>query len=103
MAWKFHVKAAGPGPVYRRIDAAVRDGIAGGHLRPGDRLPSVAALAKEIGVNKLTVLKAFRALEKDGLVRSHVGRGTFVHDGASTGPSPAGGPSRDGEPRVDVA
>jgi DNA-binding transcriptional MocR family regulator len=92
MAWKPRLGTrTADGPLYRRIDAAVREGIRDGRLRPGDRLPSVAALAKDCGVSKLTVLKGLKTLEKEGWLRSHVGRGTFVADG--TAPSAVASPA----------
>ena len=94
MSWKPRIAMrVGDGPLYRRIDAAVREGIRDGKLCPGDRLPSVAVMAKDCGVSKLTVLKGLKALEKEGWLRSQVGRGTFVADGtspAAPGASPAG-------------
>jgi DNA-binding transcriptional MocR family regulator len=84
MSWRLRFGArTGDGPLYRRIDAAVREGIRDGKLRPGDRLPSAAALSKDCGVSKLTVLKGLKALEREGWLTSHVGRGTFVADGTA--------------------
>jgi DNA-binding transcriptional MocR family regulator len=97
MGWKPRWKPTPDEPLYRQAEALVRDAIATGKLRPGDRLPSVADLATHLKVGKLTVLKAFRTLEREGLVRSHVGRGTFVADG-----SPPSAP-RPSEARPDVA
>lgn len=79
------LRLAGPAsaPLYQRIEHGVRDAVEAGQLRPGDRLPSVADLARELGVARLTVLKAFRGLEREGLLASHVGRGTFVAGGAA--------------------
>ncbi|MGH7949792.1 MAG: PLP-dependent aminotransferase family protein, partial [Candidatus Binataceae bacterium] len=59
---------------------------------------SVADWGRDLKVNKLTVHKVFQRLEKAGLVRSEVGRGTFVAkpDGVSNGAGPAA------EPRADV-
>ena len=76
-------------PLFRQIDAAIRSGIEAGRLKPGERLPSIAELAKQLRVNKLTALKAFRELEKSGLLHSHVGRGTFVSGGEPQGPANA--------------
>ena len=78
MALRLRLEGPTDRPLYRRIEDALRDAIGRGEARPGDRLPSVADLARDLGVNKVTVVKAFRALEKDGLISSHVGRGTFV-------------------------
>src|SRR5262245_47646960 len=95
------LRLSGPptAPLYQRIDRGVRDAIEQGQLRPGDRLPSVAELAKSLKVARLTVVKAFQALEKEGLLSSEVGRGTFVAGGpARDGAAPADG--RDGKPDV---
>jgi GntR family transcriptional regulator/MocR family aminotransferase len=75
-------------PLYRRAEGAIRSAIEDGRLKPGDRVPSVVDLAARWKVHKLTVLKAFRRLEADGLLESHVGRGTFVRS-AVPSPSPS--------------
>jgi DNA-binding GntR family transcriptional regulator len=64
------LRLAGPAaaPLYQRVDRGVRDAIEAGTLKPGDRLPSVAELAKDLKVARLTVLKAFQALEREGLL-----------------------------------
>ena len=79
------LRLAGPAslPLYQRIERGVRDAVAAGQLRPGARLPSVADPARDPPVARLTVLKAFRALEREGLLSSHVGRGTFVAGGSA--------------------
>lgn len=84
MGWLPRLKD-GAGPLWRQIDAAVREAVTRGRLRPGDRLPSVVDLAKALKINKLTALKAYRGLEKDGLLQSHVGRGTFVAGAGAPG------------------
>ena len=52
--------------------------VADGELEPGDRLPSVRALAKQLGVNVNTVRSAYAKLEVDGLVQTRHGVGTVV-------------------------
>ncbi len=95
---------ASPGtPLWRRLDAALRQGIESGRWKPGDRVPSVADLASDLHVSRLTVLKAFRGLEEEGLLASHVGRGTFVTGGAASSPSLSPGapmPSPETKPEV---
>lgn len=65
-------------PVYRRIADELRQRIASGALRGGERLPSVREQALRLGVNRMTVAHAYHALAQDGLVRSTVGSGTVV-------------------------
>ena len=65
-------------PIYRQIIDQVRYGIAAGRLRPGNQLPTVRALAVELSVNPNTVIKAYTELERDGVVTTEQGTGTFV-------------------------
>ncbi len=92
MAWKLRLKPNGTAPLYRQIEAALRSAIASGQLKAGERIPSVADLAADLKINKLTVHKVFQRLEKSGLLRSEVGRGTFV-----AAPAAANGSAPNGE------
>lgn len=70
-------------PLYRQIAEQFRRLIALGALRPGDRLPTVRELAASSRVNRNTAARAIQQLESEGVVRTRVGQGTFVEDGAS--------------------
>ena len=65
-------------PMYIQIRNQIRAMIFDGRLRPGSLLPPERKLAESLGVNRSTVLTAYRELKADGLVDSHVGRGTMV-------------------------
>ena len=65
-------------PIYRQLMRQVTDAIAGGRLRPGDKLSSQRELAEQLVISPLTVKKAYDELEREGLIRSERGRGTFV-------------------------
>jgi GntR family transcriptional regulator len=67
-------------PVYRQIVDQIRYQIAGGTLGPGDRLPSVRDLARQLPANQNTVLKAYELLQREGLIDRRQGDGTFVLD-----------------------
>lgn len=69
-------------PIHRQIVDQVRHQVATGKLAPGDRLPPVRTLAKELGVNVNTAAKAYSELERDGVLLTTPGRGTFVAGGA---------------------
>lgn len=69
-----------PTPLYEQIAARVRGAVAAGELSPGDALPSVRALARELRVNPATVVQAYRDLALDGFVEIRHGHGTFVQD-----------------------
>lgn len=65
-------------PLYVQIASQVREHIASGRLKIGDRLPANRELARSLDVNRTTVTTAYSDLEADGLIKSEVGRGTFV-------------------------
>ena len=76
----FHIDPSSGTPIYRQVVQQVRQAVAGGTLRPGDRLPSVRELAIELALNPNTVAKAYQELERDGVIETPRGRGSFVAD-----------------------
>jgi GntR family phosphonate transport system transcriptional regulator len=64
--------------LWSAIAATLSREIAAGHYRPGDRLPTEAALSARFGVNRHTVRHALAALAEQGLVHSRRGAGVFV-------------------------
>lgn len=69
-----------PTPLYEQIAARIRVAVASGDLSPGDALPSVRALARDLRVNPATVVQAYRDLALDGFVEMRHGQGTFVQE-----------------------
>ena len=65
-------------PPYLQIVQQVRQALRMGLLDAGDRLPAVREVVAATAVNPNTVLKAYRDLEREGLVAAAAGRGTFV-------------------------
>lgn len=65
-------------PLYRQIAKRVQDGVAAGRLRAGERLPTVRRLAQNLAVTRVTVHHAYQLLQKEGIVESTVGCGTFI-------------------------
>ena len=65
-------------PLYLQIKDHIKKYIEDGNLPIGHRLPSERELAEEIGVSRKTVSLAYEELEKEGILSSHRGRGTFV-------------------------
>lgn len=65
-------------PPYLQVVRQVRQALRLGRLRVGDRLPTVKEVVAAIAINPNTVLKAYRELERDGLVEGRPGQGTFV-------------------------
>jgi GntR family transcriptional regulator len=72
------VNAADELPIYRQIMRQIEEAIAGGRLKPGDKLPSHRDLAEQIVVAPLTVKKSYDELEALGFIETQRGRGTFV-------------------------
>ncbi len=66
------------GPVYVAIADALASDVGEGRLQPGERLPTHRSLAAELGVNVVTVTRAYAEAARRGLVQGEVGRGTFV-------------------------
>ncbi len=60
-------------PVYRQLISQIKFHVASGLLRPGDELPSTRSLSARLGVNPMTVSKAFRRLEQEGVVERRPG------------------------------
>jgi GntR family transcriptional regulator len=65
-------------PILRQIADQIRSHCAAGTLAPGDRLPSVRQLAKELAVNPNTILHVYERLTAEGLLERRQGDGTFV-------------------------
>lgn len=72
-------------PIYLQIVEQVKRSVALGILRSGERLPTVKQLATDLTVNPNTVARAYRDLERDSVIETAPGRGSFVRadaDGA---------------------
>lgn len=65
-------------PVYRQVMDQVKFHVASGLLKPGDELPSTRTLSAELGVNPMTISKAYSYLERDGVVDRRPGRPLVV-------------------------
>ena len=65
-------------PLYEQIQAQIARHVMHGLLKEGDQLPSVRQLALDVGINPNTVQKAYRELERRGLIVSVAGRGSFI-------------------------
>lgn len=65
-------------PIYLQICTKIRELIALGVLKDGDQLPTVRALARDLGINHNTIQKSISVLEEEGLLCTLAGKGTFV-------------------------
>lgn len=71
-------------PPYEQIRLQLAAHVAAGRLAPGDRLPTIRALATDLGVAAGTVARAYRELEGSGVIVTRRRTGTVVADGAAT-------------------
>jgi GntR family transcriptional regulator len=74
----FHVNPSSGVPIYAQIEAQVKNAIAAGALKVGQPLASVRKLATELGVNPTTAARAYQNLERDGVITTIPGGGTYV-------------------------
>jgi GntR family transcriptional regulator len=76
-------------PIYLQLVEQVKHAIETGALKPGDQLPSIRPLAEELVINANTVAKAYRELEREGVIELKQGAGAFVADTARASPGGA--------------
>lgn len=65
-------------PLYEQIESQIKNQIVNMVLKPGEPLPSIRTLAKELKVSIITTKRAYEELEKEGFIKTVVGKGTFV-------------------------
>jgi GntR family transcriptional regulator len=65
-------------PVYVQIERRIRMGVADGTLQPGDHLPSVRELARQLGLSPNTVGRAYAELSREGVISARAGGGSEI-------------------------
>jgi GntR family transcriptional regulator len=70
-------------PLYLQLIEQVKRAVALGSLAPGEQLPTVKSLALDLTINPNTVARAYRDLERDGVIETSPGRGSFVRGDAN--------------------
>jgi GntR family transcriptional regulator len=81
MAAVFIVDPRSGVPLYLQLTQQVKRAVALGTLSPGEQLPTVKALALELTINANTVARAYRELEREQVIETSPGRGSFVRGG----------------------
>jgi GntR family transcriptional regulator len=79
----FSVDSTSPTPIYAQLDRSIRAAIATGELESGAQLPTVRQLAVDLAVNANTVARVYAQLERDGMLETRRGVGTFVRESPS--------------------
>lgn len=67
-------------PIYEQIIKAVKEGLINGTIRPGEMLPSIRSLAKDLQISVITTKRAYEELEKECLIYSVPGKGFYIKD-----------------------
>ena len=65
-------------PIYEQLVDSVKSSVVSGFMKPDEPLPSVRQLAGELAINPNTIQKAYAELERQGIVYSVPGKGSFV-------------------------
>lgn len=65
-------------PIYEQIVNQIRDAVVAGELVPGEAMPSIRNLAKELSVSVITTKRAYEELENEGIIKSVAGKGFYV-------------------------
>jgi GntR family transcriptional regulator len=74
----FRIDSRSAIPPYLQIVQQVKHALRLGMIEPGDQLPTIKQVVADVAINPNTVLKAYRDLEREGLVQGRAGVGTFV-------------------------
>ena len=72
------ISNSSPDPIYEQIVRQVKSQIISGELAEGEALPSIRKLAHELQISVITTKRAYEELEKEGLLDTVGGKGTFV-------------------------
>jgi GntR family transcriptional regulator len=75
---EFHLESRSGIPPYLQLVQQVKQALRLGFLQPGDQIPTMREVVSQLAINPNTVFKAYRELEREGLVESRPGVGTFV-------------------------
>lgn len=67
-----------PDPIYEQICQQIKNAIVKGDLKPGELLPSIRNLARELRISVITTKRAYEELEREGFIETVGGKGTFV-------------------------
>lgn len=72
------INAAGDKPMYEQVKDGIKEAILSGELKAHQLMPSVRQLAADLNVSMITTKRAYSDLERDGLIYTIAGKGTFV-------------------------
>ena len=65
-------------PIYEQLYTQIKNQILSGELQPEEAMPSIRALARDLRISVITTKRAYEELEREGLIVTQTGRGSFV-------------------------
>ena len=65
-------------PIYEQICRQIKGAVASGKLKPGEPLPSIRNLARDLRISVITTKRAYEELERDGFIYTVAGKGSFI-------------------------
>jgi GntR family transcriptional regulator len=75
---KIIISGSSQEPLYEQIASQIKNQIIMGDMEPGDALPSIRSLARELQISVITTKRAYHELEKDGFIETVGGKGSFI-------------------------
>ena len=92
-------------PAYKQLVDQIRLQVAGGRLKPGEEIPSTRALSAELGLNPMTISRAYALLEEDGILERRPGLSLVVRarSGATGAPARTAQLAKSLRPAASVA
>ncbi len=75
---QINISSMSPLAIYEQIINQIKDSIIKKSLLPGEMLPSIRTLAKDLQISVITTKRAYEELEKEGLIKSVAGKGFYV-------------------------
>jgi len=72
------VSPLNPDPMYKQVTDQIKQAIAGGELKPEEKLPSIREMAHELNISVITIKRAYADLENEGYIFTRPGMGSFV-------------------------
>ena len=85
----FRINRTADFPIFQQLKEQIKYFLLNGDLQAGDKIPTPVELERYLGINRNTVIVAYKELEKEGLLVSRRGQGTFVTDGINHAKAPS--------------
>ncbi|MCG9969459.1 GntR family transcriptional regulator [Pelotomaculum terephthalicicum JT] len=74
------ISNSSPEPIYEQIYRQIKNSVIIGELQPGELLPSIRTLARELQISVITSKRAYEELERDGFIETVPGKGSYVSE-----------------------